>query len=774
MSVRPVGKDSDAPKDAQKDSETKKDASRLRALRGTADFEKKLLTSFRKYEPPLSSDYSLLALSAAYFRANTMVDNAIRSFEQSFLAIQRMLPTQFKHTIRGLTTNGDKVEITFWYDNLEYISPNNVLPDQPPLPAMPMLAILTGQTYSCYVSADFHATMTLVETTEERQGRLRTRITSFLQMRTEGPKIGKGIGAPAASPSASPPALSPSAASPSSAVASSSAQSAAISSTKKLAVIEPVEDPKIGAGKKSTDLNVQVVTHADNPNKIEIHQKGALKSRFPIMVGSKWCPSVALRKTPSEAWLLGEDPNDPGGYIILDGKPITCGSVYTHTPNFPMSMHSQHKDIEVYVTIMTRRDPYFGNTYQLVPTITRRKVTLPGKLSLMQYDIVIEIMWNQPDMNPKEVGSVKPHLSRVPIFALFCYYGCVNNTDMRNYIFPGVDSSDERVRILMESVTTGPYHKALYDRAHPVTQMSALLHIGECILNPEAKKRYKTEIAADMAVLAKDMQLDQAYHEQVLTFLYEERVRNKAKDILDGTFFFNVNHDPRKVCLSMGSIVASMINIRLGREDPTDRSNLAFNRVQPIGEQFTGEAKKYIKKELIDPIVRRANDRLFERYSWEAMKDAFPFEVSAPVADVGSRLALKLKRAFKSSSKAQGQQPRLLEEVYDPKNIIFIWSKINEVTIRPSIGEKGTTITYVRRQVHPSHALFICGVQTPEAGADVGRYHQPTIYASLSTCGMETPVREILRMKDTNHPSPNPRLESSAETADDAAVEEEL
>jgi hypothetical protein len=342
---------------------------------------------------------------------------------------------------------------------------------------------------------------------------------------------------------------------------------------------------------------------------------------------------------------------------------------------------------------------------------------------------------------------------------------------MQNYIFPGVDFSDERVRMLADAVTSGHYHRAMYAVAHPITPTSSLLYIGECILSADAKRRYRAEIAEDVSAVSQDMKLDPAVEEQIHTFLYEERIRVRAKNILDGTFFFNVNHDPRKVCLSMGSIVAEMINIHLERTSATDRSNLSFNRIQPIGEQFTGEAKKYIKKELVDPIVHRLNNHVFGHFSWDRMKEAFPFEVSAPLADAGNRLAIKMVRAFKSSTKAQGQQPRLLEEPLDPKNRIFIESKINEITIRPSIGEKGTVITYSRRQTHPSFAFFVCGVQTPESGDDVGRYHQPTIFARLSTCDMEGPIRTLLKMKDTSHPSPNPRLESMAESADFEEIE---
>lgn len=695
--------------------------------RGTPEFEKALAAKFQRYIPSPAPDSVLLMIASAYFHNRSLPDNAIDSAEQSFEAIRRMLPTQFRSTIRGSTTNGDSVELVCWYDNLEYVPPHYVSgSDRIQLPATPMLAILTNQTYSCGVTADFHAILTLTETSEEKQSRLRERIKTFLHIS---------------------PALSPSTA------------------------VEAPPSRMSGGAKRTIDVKVQVVSNPDSPNRIEVHQKKALVTQFPLMVGTKWCKSTELGLTPIEASILGEDPGDIGGYMINGGRPITCGSVYTHTPNFPMSMNSQYKDIEVYVTIMTRRDPFFGNTYQLVPTITREKVKIQGSRYKMGYDLVIEIMWNQPDMNPKEVGSVKAHLSRVPIYALFNYYGCDNMGDMINYIFPGVQASDGRVRFLVEAVTTGKYHAALFKTAHPVTPTSSLLHIGECILSQEAKKRFRSEITASIDAVASEMHLDSVAREQVLNYFYEERIRSRAKDILSGTFFFNVNTDSKKTCLSMGSIIAHMIGIKLGIDTPTDRSNISFNRIQPIGEQFTGEAKKHIKKELIDPIVTRISNSLFGKFSWEAMKDAFPFEVTAPITEAGNRLALKLRRAFKSSSKAKGQQPRLLEEPYDPKNVLFVWSKINEVTIRPSVGEKATGISYVRRQVHPSHALFLCGSQTPESGADVGRYHQPSIYGTVSTCEMETPVRILLRMRDTSHPSPNPRLESGAESAEEAAEE---
>ena len=94
-------------------------------------------------------------------------------------------------------------------------------------------------------------------------------------------------------------------------------------------------------------------------------------------------------------------------------------------------------------------------------------------------------------------------------------------------------------------------------------------------------------------------------------------------------------------------------------------------------------------------------------------------------------------------------------------------SKINETNIRPPTGGGGgSAIPFSRREVHPSQAFMVCPIQTPESGADVGRYQQPTIYAQLSTCVKETDIRELLQMRDRAHPASNARLESAAESAE--------
>jgi hypothetical protein len=101
----------------------------------------------------------------------------------------------------------------------------------------------------------------------------------------------------------------------------------------------------------------------------------------------------------------------------------------------------------------------------------------------------------------------------------------------------------------------------------------------------------------------------------------------------------------------------------------------------------------------------------------------------------------------------------LLGEVYDPKSVFFLYSKFNEVLIRPAMGEKDATVVFERRRAHPGQICLVDPTHTPDSGGEVGRYGQPTVFAFLTMCQSERSVRTILGMKDTNHPSPIAGLE---------------
>jgi DNA-directed RNA polymerase beta subunit len=416
------------------------------------------------------------------------------------------------------------------------------------------------------------------------------------------------------------------------------------------------------------------------------------------------------------------------------------------------------KIISVHCNIMNRKDAYFGNSYGIVARILKtQKRTAEIGMSLSIKDIILELSWNDIgyDMNGDRKGG-STTMNRLPIYALFVYFGCRSHGEMNDFIFPGVSPSDPRRQMLAAAVVDGPYHSAFNNVVGgqvPMTRQAVIFYIGEKIINERYKTLYREEIEADVKELAGEMKMDEPLILSTIEVLYRRKICDRVQAILNGTFYFNVNHDARKVCIQMGDMIAQLIRIDLGFEDECDRNSVATRRVQPVGEQFTSELKRYFEKKAITPIVEKVRREVFDIMPWDKLQSHLEEIVKGSLGTLGTGLATQMVSAFKAATKAEDKQPRLQEEQLDAKNILFLESKKGEITIRPVKGGKTGAIYYVRRQAHPTFPLFIDPDQTPEAGADVGRYQQPTISSILSLCQSETPVREILGMADTRHPS---------------------
>jgi hypothetical protein len=655
--------------------------------------ESKVDALFKQYTPKIRPDSVLLNVAHAFYSDFHHAVNATRSFDQALPAMARCFATQYKEKLKSRTSNGDLIEIVFWFDNFKFIPPYEMSELTQSLPPTPMSAIRTGQTYACGMKADFNATLSLVETTDERQTKMKTAIIDY-----------------------------------------------------------------VNANKMTSTITKPVKKEVSTPKTIKI--PGAFKTTIPIVVGSSLCRTRILAMQPLEAWLIGEDPYDIGGYVILDGQAKTVGGVYTQIPNFGMIIHTQYKTEEVRMDLMVRKDPFYGNTAHCIPSIVKpiKKSKDRKAYSLIIPDITIELPWTVPDMNAPETGSVRAHASRVPVKALFHYYGCTSDSQIQDYVFPDTPFSDGGVKVLADALTKGSYHQEYRDFAFPYSPDMALLFIAKRIISQNVKDNYARDVLKDIQAMSNELKLPPDQVADVVSFVVNQKLRERTKQILSEIFFFNINQDPRKVCQAIGNIVARMINIHLGIEEQTDRNAMYNQRVQTIGEQLIIEGKTILRREVNGSIKSRIEDTLLKKKSWPDILQSFEKEIKAQVEASGPLFGKKIKQAYKSANKAEGRQPRLLGEVYDPKSIAFLYSKINEDLIRPALGEKDATVVFERRRAHPAQFPFRDATQTPDSGGDVGRYNQPTVLSFLSMCQSERPIREVLGMADTNHPSPTAEL----------------
>ena len=495
-------------------------------------------------------------------------------------------------------------------------------------------------------------------------------------------------------------------------------------------------------------LGKKIPDKAQEPTKHKITIPNGFRAKLPLMVKSKYCTLNSLE--PNSTFQMGEDFNDPGGWFILNGKPFMVGGIYTYRYNYPVCVKTEHQDQLVRIEIIFREDVMYGTSYRLNPMIThsRRKVEVGKRNKIMRvFDIVFEMSVASPDVNETQRYGAYESANRLPIRALFFVYGCQSDREIVNFIFPGVSLSVDYSNFIQNVFEYGSMHVKLPGR---LTRAEALLFIGGELMTSEAKKEKKAQADADAALYAEETDVPT---ETLSEMLYQSRMIDWTQHILDRYFMPNINDDPNKVCIQLGQLVSKMIRVYFDKEDETDRTALENKIIHLVGEQFLGEFRSQYNKTVVKELFNVLTQAI-ESTAFSALKESIEGTIAHKLGNLSTSLFNKMVDAFKNTTQKKGQ-PRLLGVAYDPKSAIFIWSKIREITIRPNAGERQASVQYSQRQMHPSYAGVICPDQTPEAGTDVGRYHQPALYTVINVAINPTPIHEaIVKIKSFNKEMP--------------------
>jgi len=462
----------------------------------------------------------------------------------------------------------------------------------------------------------------------------------------------------------------------------------------------------------------------------------AFKPQLPILIRSKYCSMNLVDRTSS--FLAGEDYDDIGGCVVIDGRMRYVGSIYSYRYNHPTCVKTDHEDQVVRIDIMFRGDVFYGNSYYMKPMIVHAKTLIDigtRKKPMEIYDIIFELSPTGPDVNKSSPSDRSERINRVPIRVLFFAYGCTSDKEIIDFTFPGSFQVTEKVNIIKNAFEYGTFHNDVPKR---LTQSDALLYIGEKIMTAEAKKDLMKQVEADAEHFVNQADMPVL---ELRNIIYTHRMIKWTNHMLAEYFMPNINKDHRKVCMEIGKLVARMINVLLNEEPQTDRTDISNKTIHLVGEQFISEFKTQYNATVIQPMISYLANAI-EMSVYESLRSSLRDSIAHTLPSKAVNLFRKIKDAIKTPT--QRGQPRLLGEDYDPKSLAFVWSKIREITIRPNAGDQQASVTYNQRKSHQSYGLIICPDQTPEAGEQVGRYHQPALYCVISVAIDPTPITELI------------------------------
>ncbi len=469
---------------------------------------------------------------------------------------------------------------------------------------------------------------------------------------------------------------------------------------------------------------------------------------IPIPIGCKYCSLNHY----DEATLIksGEELRELYGFFIVDGFVRYILPIYKKPFNKPIIYKENYEErLSQTQTIYTKEYEY-ENSYYIVGAMVAPKNAHSGRGGQIANipDFGFSLQLNHPTMNTDSNYSGKKSkklINFVPIKYLFAAFDCVTDEDMMKYICPQMDNFG-CINAIRQACLQGYKHKEIIKNAAIKLRSS-----GEYILYAEPITSYTAKYIIGTAILSQKTKDDLLEKCNKNEQEYKTLVVNTVSEILDTRFMpgigctGNVDVDRNTaVCTEIGNIVKSLYEIGYGLEASQDKTSLTNRRIRN-GQQMIQEFKTFHNvrmRELfaeVKPLFQTSKD---PRHINERLKNMM-LTIAKNISIAQSK---SLINSFKGTSK---EQSKIRTDLIKLKNQAFVWNKLREIVISSDTKQVGATVSWEHRTVHQSELFFICPTQTPESGANTGRFKTPTLYTYLTLSSSGNKLMNIIKKSET-------------------------
>ena len=467
---------------------------------------------------------------------------------------------------------------------------------------------------------------------------------------------------------------------------------------------------------------------------------------IPIPIGCKYCSLNHY----DEATLIksGEAMRELYGFFVVDGFVRYILPIYKKPFNKPIIYKENYEErLSQTQTIYTKEYEY-ENSYYIVGAMVAPKNAHSGRGGQIANipDFGFSLQLNHPTMNAdNNYGGKKSKklINFVPIKFLFAAFDCVTDEDMMKYICPQMDNFG-LINAVRQACLQGYKHKEIIKNA-----AIKLKGNTEYILYAEPMTSYTAKYIIGTAILSEKTKTDLLEKCNKNENDYKTLVVNTVSEILDTRFMPGIgaiadlgNEVDRNtaVCTEIGNIIKSLYEIGYGLEASQDKTSLTNRRIRN-GQQMIQEFKTFHNVRLrelmleIKPLFQTAKDP-------RRLNEVLKSKMLTIAKNISINQSKSLINSFKGTSK---EQSKIRTDLVKLKNQAFVWNRLREIVISSDTKQVGATVSWEHRTVHQSELFFICPTQTPEAGANTGRFKTPTLYTYLTLSSNGKRLMDIIR-----------------------------
>lgn len=450
-------------------------------------------------------------------------------------------------------------------------------------------------------------------------------------------------------------------------------------------------------------------------------------AHFPIPVGSIKCHTYMMDKKRKIE--TGHDPQDIGGYFILDGKEKYISILENTAKNIAHIYRNPKDHTLVRLDFISQPGDHYDHSYQI-------KLYLKSN-----YEILVKLILG------------KNYNIKIPFYLLYRIFGMVSDKQILETIINDYDDISKRdsgdvlyniLNVCYNSMTMTPSNPDLVQFRGEVDAESILIKLEEIIFKKECdaiKNADKLENKIKNRVTPDSRHINarkQAIESVLKTF--DERVfphiGNKAED--------------RYIkLLNVGYNINKMLQVHFGAS-PTDRNNYAIKQILAAGPNMAKTLKQQFNLRLIQPALNLIYKAYTEALDLTKVSIADEFRKGLDpdkfLDDINKYM--KSTEDEISLNKTTKVKRRMSVHPLEKKNMIQTILSLRTVKTPYKGSSDQSENSYEMRGIQPTYIGVLCFLQSVE-GKGAGINKQLGIGTTITNITISYQLKEML-LSDEN------------------------
>jgi DNA-directed RNA polymerase beta subunit len=462
-----------------------------------------------------------------------------------------------------------------------------------------------------------------------------------------------------------------------------------------------------------------------NPNVKTVTLNRYQIATIPVMVRSVLCHTHNI--CPAQLILHKEDPKDPGGYFIINGKDFAIISVESITYNALHIQKNKAKDELVRGVYLSKPGDGFENSFQ----------------------ITIRLHTNM--MISLQFGSEPLSRLLIPFYLIYRMFGMTSDADIINTVTYCANSFVNYANIKPSDVNSYSSMELRY-------KMNNIL--AHSITNAPVPKGTDQNPERDFTTIRNNR-----IPEEITQFMATKLSKFKGKDLSDNNIRYSNTEFLAKIDSNLfphmggtkerilklkllGHCIELILKVHLDVIMVTDKDSYHNKRIFPPAYVLSREIKRGFHNVEIKPL-RNKLINAYKTNQFSSVDGANVFQTAVKPIDLEKALIKAIQTGKKEIVIGQVTvASRIMSQDITWKNQLFFFAIMRTIapTDKPVSNTSARAISL--RSVHPTTINAICPIQTHETGEKVGKLRQLTIMARLTSSGSSEILYKILQQDE--------------------------